>query len=516
MLFKRTLVLLMMLTLLFSCLPARAEFSPRYTALMEKEGIQIELGATFDTLSPVSDESLAILNDWLSRIRIQLIGVENAQRTLTQARVTMDGAETFGVTIQENDGYTLSAFSPSGSAYLTTAGEKDALSLISGGASVPLSLTAAADAYAQWAPILYPLLETLVTPKSSKTSTSIKYATASASFVNYTFKADEMNAAWPQILSTLLPVLESALIQQPEWYREAESLLSKLVFSGECRFKRFLDKKGGDMGLQFTGNAALGNDVRKVTLFGGYTPDKGGYISLSLPAVSGKNSLKISFAGKVYKADTYNTLTLEGSYSRTLDGQTHSATLDASLKNTIKKGNETWSGKITLTEKQKDKNDTWILTPELTFTEAGLQGNIALRKKEGETTALKCAVQLHMQQAEAIQPPAALAARDLRGMTEEKARAIAAAELIPLTGTFMQLLAQLPEESRVLLTHDLRTDSWMTAPSISPDEPESPAQESLPEETAPAAPIEEEGQWAVEEDPWADEIYWTIKEDTLP
>lgn len=501
------------LVMFLSCMPAQAEFSPRYAALMENESIQIELGATFGTLSPASDDSLAVINDWLSRIRIRLSASESLQRSLVKGEVTMDGEEVFSVSMQDQPGYTLTAFSPSGSIYLTADGEKDALTLISGGADIPLSPLAVWEVYEQWAPVLYPMLESMVTPKASKTSTSIKNASMSASYINYSFKADEMNAAWPQILSSLLPLMESALSQQPEWYREAEALLSKLVFSGDCRFKRFLDKKGGDMGLQFTGNAAIGDDVRKVTFFGGYTPDKGGYVSLALPAVKGKNNFKISFTGKLAQTDNQKTLSLEGTYSRTMGGKSHTASLTGSLKNILKKGDETWSGKFTLTDKQDGVTDTWTFTPALTFTDTGLQGDIAVRQKRGEDTLLKCAVMMHMQPAAPLNPPTSLTSKDLRGVEEARARAIAAQELIPLTRAFMDLIAALPEETRILLTHDLRTDSWMTAPSVSVDGAREPAEE---EALPPAEPWPEEGQWIVEDDPWAGESYWMIKEDNAP
>ena len=511
---KRIPIILLALIIILSCPPARAEFSPRYTAWMQAESIEIELSAAIDHLSPLSDSSLTVINEWLGRIRLLLSASESSQRSLVRGGISMDGAEIYSVTLQDQPGYTLAAFSPSGNIYLTADGEKDALTLISGGAAVPLSPLAVWDVYEQWAPALYPLLEGMVTPKASKTTTSIKNANMSASYINYSFKADEMNAAWPQILSTLLPLMENALTQQPEWCREAESLLSNLVFSGDCRFKRFLDKQGGDMGLQFTGNAAIGDDVRKVTFFGGYTPDKGGYVSLALPAVKGKDNFKVTFTGKLSQKDNQKTLTLEGTYTRTLNGETHTASLEGSLKNALKKGDEAWSGKLTLTNKQDGVSDTWAVTPDLAFTDTGLQGKITLQQKRAGDTIFKGAVTLHMRPASLVNPPTSMAAKDLRGVEEPRARAIAAQELIPLTRAFMDLLAALPEETRILLTHDLRTDSWMTAPSVSPDG----GREENAETSQPIHPDPwpEEGQWVVEEDPWAGESYWIVKEDTAP
>ena len=57
-----------------------------------------------------------------------------------------------------------------------------------------------------------------------------------------------MNASWPKILETLLPALQSGLQNAPGAAQSLEELLRSLTFSGECRFKRFLDKAGEDMG----------------------------------------------------------------------------------------------------------------------------------------------------------------------------------------------------------------------------------------------------------------------------
>ncbi|MBE5786447.1 MAG: hypothetical protein E7324_02785 [Clostridiales bacterium] len=497
---KRLLVILLIFPLLFSSLPAHAEFSPRYTAWMEKDSIELEAGITFSVLSPLTETSLATMNDWLSRIRFRISGEENAARRLTRGQITLDGTEIFCAAIQEQAAYTLTTFSPSGNAYLTGPGEKDALTLLSGEGMVLPELTMLSDLYLSWAPVLYPLLEEMVTPKISKSSTSIKNATASSSYINYTFKADEMNAAWPQILDTLLPLMKDALGDQPDWYRTAEEILPQLVFSGECRFKRFLDKQGADMGMQFTGNAALGNDVRKVTLFGGYTPDKGGYFSLSLPATKGKNTLKFTFSGKLTQKDTQRTLALESTYSRTLDGESASFTLEGSLKNAIKTDKETWSGKITLTEKTGGVSSVWTLTPALTFTDDGLQGEMALQQKQNKTTLLKAAVALSLRQGQPLDPPMPESAQDLRSLQEANARALVLPEMVPLTRALMLLIVQLPEETRNLLTHEMRTDAWMNGPT--PTLIPAPAiPESLPEEEED--PLDY-SQWIVTDDSWTD------------
>lgn len=383
--------------------------------------------------------------------------------------------------------YSLTVFSPSGGAYLTAPGAPDALSLLAGEEGGVPNLAALPAAYAQWAPVLYPLLSEMVTPKASKTATSIKNATASAAYENYILTAEEMNGAWPRIVDTLLPALGEMLDGQPRLYAQAEELLRSLSFSGECRFKRFLDKEGGDMGLQFTGRAARGEDVRKVTLFGGYTPGRGGYISLALPAVSGKNNFKVTLTGKLSEKNTQHTLTLEGTYTRTYAGETQTASLDVSLKNAIKDGNEEWSGKVSVDTKEKGVKSAWTLTPALTFTDDGLQGRIGIRQKKDGDQVLKAVLSLSLKEADEIPVPEAAAAKDLRGMDESQARAVVAGEMTGFTQVFMGLIAALPEETRSVLTHDLRTDEWMTAPSA-------------PLLDAEDRPETDESPWIVEEE----------------
>ena len=290
----------------------------------------------------------------------------------------------------------------------------------------------------------------------------------------------------------LLPLMQEALSGQERWYQEAEALLKELIFSGECRFKRFLDKSKGDMGLQFTGNAAKGEDLRKVTLFGGYTPGKGGYISLALPAVKGDNNFKISFTGKTTTKENTCTLIFEGSLARTMDGKSQSFSMEGTLKNTVKNGDESWSGKITLNTKSDALSAIYTITPSLFFTDEGLQGEIALQKKENKETKIKGTIHIAPAGGEATAAPGATAAQDLRSLNDEQARAIVAQEMIPLSRMLYQMMTALPDESRILLTHDLRTDEWMNGESV------------------PVIPGNSKDSWILDED---DENCWIVEED---
>lgn len=450
--------------LLFFCGSARAEFSPVLSAMTDQGALQVEVGVQFSQMDSFSEDALAALNGWLSRVRLRAFTTQPGDSTLNGSAVLLDGSEVFSAVIQQEAGETLTAFS-TGNTYITD--RTDALSLLSGSDGVP-DFFQIPDAYFRIAPTLYAILSTAKEPKHSNDNTSIKNAVASDAYDTYTFTEDEMNAIWPQVTDILLPEIHSVLTDAPGQWQAVQTLLRTLRFSGQCRFKRFLDKEGGDMGLEFTGNAASGEDVRKVTLFGGFTPGRGGYLSLSLPAVKGGNLLKVTFTGKLSVQDRKNTLTLSGTYARTLDKQKDTATLEATFNNAIAGGAETWSGKAELDTKIGGNKANWVWKPALTLDAGGLHGEIDIQKKSGSRIMAKGTLTVNAVSIPALSPPAPDYAIDLRGKTEEEARAAVQQELAPLTGTLMRLLSEMPEDARARLTHAMRNDEWMNAPSVAP------------------------------------------------
>ena len=466
----RWCALLCVLALCFAPASAWAEFSPLLTSLTQGKGIHADVSGSLDALDPLTAQSLTAVNSWLSRLRVSL-DVGNGGDS---AALSMDGDPLFSVRIDRTQAGTLTAFSPSGGAYWTDADGKDALRLLSGGEDwlIP-SPTLLPAFYLNLAQQLYPLLAEAVTPRTVQDSTSVKNALSSQSYVNYVFKDGELNEIWPQVLEILLPLLRETLTDQPAWYAAAERYLTTATFSGECRFKRLLDKSGGDMGLQFTGQMeAEGLDKRKITLFGGFTPDRGGYVSLSLPAVKGKNTLKITFGAKLTVNGSVNTLTFDGSFTRTLNGASVSAEMEGSLKNTVKNGGEQWSGKVTATIQDSGGKTVWTISPALTGANDTLSGTVTVQKKVGSAVKLKGTVRLSL--SPTAEPPALSAenAANLRGLDEAAARAQVLQEMTPLSRVFLRLMAALPDDERILLTHDLRTDAWMNGPSAPAADPE--------------------------------------------
>lgn len=440
---------------------ALAEFSPRYSRLAKEENVALEISGRLDSLSTLGKQSLEIVNGWLDGLALRVSAGKNAA-----ADITRDGESLLSAYVERQPGYTLTAFQPSGSVYLTDPNRPDALKLITGEDVCLPDLTVLPTLYSGAAPGLYAALEKYSTPKTVKEATSIKNASAASSYVNYAFQDGKLNEAWPDVLEAILPYLKEAFREQPSWYSESEKLLSALEFSGECRFKRFLDKEGKDLGLQFTGRAERDGDKRKVTLFGGWTPDKGGYVSLTLTGIGSKNSLKASWGVKLTSKKNVSTLTAEGSLNRVMDGKTTAYTLNASMKNEAGEEAEHWTGKITWTSTEKKVKTTWTLTPDLTFGENGLAGDVTVQRKTGSKVTLKAKAHASLTAAGQESRPAAMSAKDLRGLTEERARLAVLTELAPLTGALAALTAELPEKERTLLLHELRTDEWMNGASV--------------------------------------------------
>ena len=497
---RRWMALLCAALLCFSVGGAGAEFSPCLTALVNGDGLLLTVDAArFETLYPLSEDSRNIVNSWLSDWDLRLIAWERPGR-IQSAAIERWGQPLILVSAFQTADGTITAFSPSGGAYRTKTGEKDALALLAGGDAawdLP-DPTALARLYDLIAPDLYPLLAEYVSPRKIQDSTSVKNALSSPSYENYVFKDEELNALWPQVMNLLTPALRTALVDWPYWERSIENVLTETAFSGECRFKRMLDKNGGDMGLQFTGQAESGaSGKRKVTLFGGFTPGRGGYVSLALPAVSGKDTLKISFGGRLTEGNGQNTLTFDGAYTRTENGVTESAELEGSLKNAIKNGAEKWTGKITLTDTQGKTKTVWTLTPEVTSQEDHLACSLTVQKKVGSTVHIKAYADLTLYAAPVWDAPETPEnALDLRGLNEASARARVLSELAPLTRTLLQMFSGLTETQRTLLTHDLRTEAWMNGPLV-PALGEPPAPNKEPDQDTDQR--DDWDQWSVVE-----------------
>ena len=106
--------------------------------------------------------------------------------------------------------------------------------------------------------------------------------------------------------------------------------------------------------------------------------------------------------------------------------------------------------------------------PTLTLDGNGLHGDVAVQRKEKNKVDLKATLSLSLTACDVAFPETS-AAVDLRGMDDVAARTAVSREMQPLTLALARLMAALPEESRSLLLHDLRTDAWMNGPTAGLD-----------------------------------------------
>ena len=494
---KILLAWLCITALLSSC--ALAEFSPRLEELKKKDAMALEVSGQYNSLAKVSKASLKTINQWLENVSATVKGTLGGAVTSLSVMNGDDEALAIMVRPQEDDIVTI--FLPSGNAYLTRADQPTAFSYLTGEEPHLLDVMEFPNLYDKLAKSLYPLLESKVTGKEKKARTTIRNATASPRYVDYVLREDEMNAAWPEITATLLPILREALADQPARYKAIAETLTSVTFSGSCRFKRFLDRDRGDMGLQFTGNANVQDEVRKITLYGGYTPEKGGYLSFAAPQVKGKNTLKFTLSCTLnQKRKSSRSLKIESTYTHTAQGETEAFTINATLRNAIKKdGDEKWSGKVTVTETKKRVKTTYTFTPALSFTEEGLSGKVTVQRKTGSKTDMKATLKVALSESPVFSEAPEENAKDLRKASEKKAKTAVQAELTDLTRAVVRLFSSLPEDQRTLLTHELRTDEWMTElpeQTKEPAEDEEPAEE---EEEKPAGEAEEEPAEETEE-----------------
>ena len=454
-LWKRMLALLCAAMILISCSAALAEFSPRYAAFDQAGGAEARLSLKLDSLSPLSASSLGVVNEWLERTEFRL-----GAGATSLMEIVMDGESVFSVSQRYQQGNTLTSFGPEGTSYLTSDANGDMLSVLANDAFIVPNLFRLPDAYAGMASAFYAQLETQAEPKRVKERTSIKSASASQSYVNYLLSESQMNEVWPALLDTVLPALKAVLSDQPVLYAQAEALLRGVSFSGECRVKRFLDKEENDMGMQFTGQAEKDGDKRKVTLFGGWTEDKGGYISLSLPAVSGKNNFKANLSVQLTEKGSQRTMALEGTYARKVGGINVSGDLNGTLKNKLTDGGEAWTGKLTVSYTENKVKTAWTIQPDLAFTDEGLSGTVSLQRKTDGKASLKGSARLEVKPGSPAPAPVS-GAKDLRSAPPESIRAAAAGELTLLAALLADLFSGLGENERTHLLHDLRTDAWM-------------------------------------------------------
>ncbi len=231
---------------------------------------------------------------------------------------------------------------------------------------------------------------------------------------------------------------------------ELNAWMSELNAASALTLKRLEGEDGQALAWQLTGSIASGGkDVRKLTLYGGVKGNDA-YVSLKLPARSGKNSLTLTVELKDKAGAKKNTWTGTVTYKRSMNGEA------CTCKDTLKLENEHDGGeRITGTLKREYTaggiKTVWTLTPSLRDDGGGLTGTLTLKKKHAQTQVWQASLNVSLT-AGAEQGESASG-----GMAEFSAGALA---------YLTRYRDALPEADRRLLDHMLRTDAWMNGTAV--------------------------------------------------
>ena len=225
---------------------------------------------------------------------------------------------------------------------------------------------------------------------------------------------------------------------------ELTSWLDAMSAVSDMTLKRLMDDEGRPVAWQLTGDVTSGGDRRKLTLYGGID-GLNAYISLKLPARSGRNRLEltISLSDKVGKKK--NTWSGTVSYKRAMNKDSYTAKDTVKLTNAHSEG-EQITGSIKREVTADGIKTTWTLKPDLTGDVKTLRGQVELTKKYAQTQVWQTDVSVTVAVGAA---PAAASDADPTAF---------AARLMGYLAEYMNGLS--PRDQRQL-THMLRTDSWM-------------------------------------------------------
>ena len=441
-----------LLCLLALCFGAMAEGMP------PGNGLRLEMTCDAETLPSLTGDALEAARTGLAGLRLTLAaGSDHGRVTLTgQAGETL-----LDLCVQENGG--LLWFPQTGHVY-----EAEALTGVSGGIPASYRLPAL---YPDAAKKAFAALGEAAPGKEVTKRTTVKNAAAAPSGVKYSLTAEEMTALWPSLWAALALMMEET-VGASRW-----AALEPLAFSGDWSVLRLLDAEGRDMGVQASGKAGLGEDQRKVTLKYGFTENKGGSFSLSAPAVKGKNTLKLSCNVKITEKKGTVTYTLDGAYTRKLNGESVSAEGEGKLQRAAVPEGAQWTGSVTMNLNAGEKV-TYTLRPTLTRDENGLRGDVTVRKKQGKKETLVVTLRLALTAETEEMPPVP------EGVMPWPGDAVMTEEGQDMYRALVGWLGSLPQETRTLLTFQMHGDEWLTRRQSVPPLAEMP--ENTPDGERPA------------------------------
>ncbi len=452
---KRTLFFLLCLLLVQSC--AGAEFSPKLEQLASdyRDGacIRAEIGLSLDTVGG-SDRITEILNSWLDGSLIRLASAKPGQnRAVSEAELLFRGSLALTISRFEKDGAAVTILNQSGKGIPDP--ENGEAPIWNNEIPLPVPDSAEKILYG-FLPALYGIIEESAAVRDVKSSTSIRNAGTSPRYTDYVLSAEAINSLWQDVVSLLEQSLADCFIGGDSLISGWSDVMRKTVFVSECRFKRMFDAENRDMGLQFTGNGGTEESgTRKITLYGGYSAEKGMYLSFSAPAAKGDRTVKTVFGFALTGNSRQRTLEISGSWQIKTNEQSENGQISGTLKNKLEE-EEKVSGKTEITRKKNGITEKWTIRPDLTIAETGLDGTVGVEKMSGQDKTVFTVSCTMKRSDSAPDEPEYIPA------SKEEAEAEAENAVMTLYRMFLSSLAELEEDEREAVSHYLRTEAWLT------------------------------------------------------
>ncbi len=233
--------------------------------------------------------------------------------------------------------------------------------------------------------------------------------------------------------------------------------VSALTAESDLTLKRLEDADGRAVAWSLSGRISSGGqDVRKLTFTGGID-GMNAYVSLKLPARSGKNSFELTVDLKDKPGKKKNTWSGTVSLKRVLNGESWTIRDTVSLTDEHA-GEERLTGSVKRESVTDGIKTVWTAAPDLRGENGRLAGTLKVTKKHAQTQVWQASA------AVSLSPGASTAAA-----AADSVSAFAAA----LTDAWIRFRASLPADGQRLLDHVFRSDAWLNGTS------------------APVAPIDE-------------------------
>lgn len=417
-------------------------------AVAEEAPLQISVTGQILQSSRLTEEGLRIANRLLERLMIRKSAWEDGER----AEVWVDGRPFWSVERRVNDEGTLVLFMDA-NAYHTQKGETDALMILTGQKRTESNPLFDPGAYAAAAGEIYALLDAQTQPVEKKNSTDIENAVSSPRYDLYTLTKEQLQSLWPQMVQAARPYFDRDGGEGELWQQAADVQIT----SDEVRIKRLYNKDGNDMGLQLTGNGLLFGTERKISLLMGYTPGRGGSLTLTARALQGKDNLKITGTLKERVGEEKTTYALSCEYSNRLQDETKTGEFTLNLEN----AQGVWTGKALWESDGK----TMQIEPALQKVGDAWQGALMITVKEKKNVQLQAQLDILTAPWEKAEMPD-VPVMEMTGMNQTQVTAALYPEEMTLMRAFIYLMNDLTDGERWLLTHELRTEDWHTGDEV--------------------------------------------------